>query len=182
MIVDLMEPASEEKIRFLGWTLYPLGFFLILGSAMQVFLAVWPPRLGDLHWRFGTVGLFSDALVVPALGLFLIVLGAHLLQQRWAQILLVILTGSLAIIFAGTAALFLLDTLQLQNQVAAEASAEFWSQVAKSLIQQGLATVLLGILAVGGYKLWRIDARQSRGKKKSGGKGLVIPAQPPQEP
>ncbi|HEX6631599.1 MAG TPA: hypothetical protein VF048_10920, partial [Gemmatimonadaceae bacterium] len=68
-------PDSRPALptRPLWSAMYVVAFGFILPTLMEFLLVSLPPRLGDVRWRFGGVGvLFNTALLPPLIGLTLI--------------------------------------------------------------------------------------------------------------
>lgn len=174
-----MTASGDDRVRFLGWALYPLALLLILGPAIQVALTVWPPRIEDLNWRFAVVGFYSDALIVPVLGVFLAVIAANLLEQRFLQISMASVVGVLAAVMGVILVLFLLDALQLQSRIGEEARWAFMGQTLRSALVQVLAALFFGVLSVAGFRLWQAGRGRGSGVRRR--RDLAIQARSPIE-
>lgn len=106
--------------RQLGRAAYLIGITMIAIPLWDSITSVYPFRLGDSHWRFGTVGLLSNALMIPLEGLLFVIVAATLLGHR--RVLRTL--GVLSFIGAGLCLLsvagFSLDALQSQRDIRPE--------------------------------------------------------------
>jgi hypothetical protein len=93
--------------------LYLTSAVLVVFPAVDLIAQILPFRIGNQHWRFGAVGLFTERLLWPLMGVAIAVITASLLQHtRWLRVLAVlclvtVLPGLLvladfALIFAAT--------------------------------------------------------------------------------
>lgn len=96
---------------------YLVAFLLIAIPMFDASMSVAPWVPGDPQWRFGAIGLISNALMIPAAGMLIAVVAAmtfgHLTFLRVLRILCWI--GSLGIMLA--VILFALDALQTRNAI-----------------------------------------------------------------
>lgn len=157
-----MSPKRPAGAEALIAPLYLVAFLLVATPVMDFATSIVPLRLGDIEWRFASVGLLSGFLLTPLLGLALATgvaqFGGHLRLQRMLAILNLVVT----IAFAALLVLFLLDVVQLQGGVQAEAKAAFSSAALKALIKHACFIVSLGFLAWRGLRVSRWSSPGAR--------------------
>jgi hypothetical protein len=108
---------TMKNCRLLAFPSYFVAFSLVSIPLLDTALSVWPLRIGEVAWRFGVAGLFSRAIMTPALGLFIAFATALFLDhRRLLQVFSVLnaLAASLVVLGLG---LFVLDAVQLRVQV-----------------------------------------------------------------
>ncbi|HET7598765.1 MAG TPA: hypothetical protein VFK09_00645 [Gemmatimonadales bacterium] len=125
--------ASVDSRRVVA-ALYPVAALLILAPAVDLAGAVLPPRISEVTWRFGTFGLFANALLTPVLGLTLLLIATMLHGKRGATRTIAVVFAGLAILLLIGAALFALDFVQLRGTVAAQAKRPYDVAALKALI------------------------------------------------
>ena len=108
---DRIEAERRER---LFWAAYPIGLLLILIPSVEVVSRTWPLEFGQMAWRFGTFGIVYNTLMTPLLGLLVCVVAAAFLRHRGLQTLLSWTSMVAAILLWASAALFILDALQLR--------------------------------------------------------------------
>ncbi len=128
--------------------MYVVAFGFILPTLMEFLLVSLPPRLGDVRWRFGGVGvLFNTALLPPLIGLTLIVFAAMHLEHRRVARVVSILALVRAAVLVLLMPFFMLDYLQLRKLVNPQALRAFDLTTLKATLT-GLVMVAIAI-AVG---------------------------------
>lgn len=153
-----------NRFRYLSWPAYVVTATLLLLPLAEFLASVWPLHPGEVRWRFGAVGLFSGALLVPVLAVLLAYAVALLLEHRMVQRVISVLSGLVALLLVAASVGFILDTLQMRSQVRPEAHHAF--DVASAL---GLAKLLVGALglvclSLAGWRSAGHDAPVKRGR------------------
>ena len=136
------EPLSAN-FRTAGYLVLALAALFPL---IDLAAGLMPTNFGNATWRFGVVGLFSNAAMGLSLELFLMAVIALVSNQRRVLLVLGVLSVLLAVLLLGSMALFVLDALQTRARVtpAALSRFEFASVVAviKLLCYAGANLVL----------------------------------------
>ena len=157
-----MSRADDPRVRYLGWTLYLFAFLFITAPALEFLYSTWPMRLGQINWRFGTVGLASQSLMVPLLGVFAVVLAANLLGHRVFQLVLAVVNAFLALVGLAVLAVFALDAIQLRPNVAPAAAVGYSSAAIKAAFVQLFTILMLAVFAWTGLKIWLAERKARR--------------------
>jgi MFS family permease len=131
---------------------YAVALLLVVVPLSEMTLRVWPLRFTEVSWRFGTVGLFSNALLSPLLGLTVAGMLAFLFGHRRAIRALAIVLMAAALLLAGAMVLFMLDALQMRGNVVTEARVAFDMASAQAIIKMGLFTIVSFVLGIGGWR------------------------------
>lgn len=167
-----MSPKRPDGPEALIAPLYLVAILLVATPAMDFATSIIPIRLGDIEWRFASVGLLSGFLLTPLLGVALAMgvaqFGGHLRFQRILAVLNLLVTVAFAILLV----FFLLDVLQLQGSVPAESKPAFASAALKALIKHACFIVALAFLAWRGMRV----SRWSSPDKRRGPASVVVGA------
>lgn len=110
--------SDRTRFAVLG---YALVVYLVVVPVADVVANVLPANPGSVRWRYGTIGLFSRAADVPALGLFL----AVVLATRYRQTATLRGLGAIALVavfgLGAVVVLFATDALSIRYMVTPEA-------------------------------------------------------------
>ena len=111
-----------EPVLQLG---YLVGALQIVLPALDVALRTWPPRPGDVTWRFGAGGILFGSIATPLIGVLLLLAAAALTDR---PVLVRVIGGATA--FASLTIglllpLFALDWAQLRGSMDSRALREF---------------------------------------------------------
>lgn len=157
-----MSPKRPHGPEALIAPLYFVAFLLVATPIMDFATSILPIRLGDIEWRFASVGLLSGFLLTPLLGLALAVGVAHLGGHLRFQRILAIANLLLAVTLVAVLILFLLDVVQLQGGIQAEAKPAFASAALKAVIKHASFIVALALLGWRGIRISRWSAPDER--------------------
>ena len=143
------------RYRYLALPAYAVAAALVLIPLTDASLSLWPWRPGLAQWRFGAIGLLSNALMIPAAGL-LIVLVTALVLGHWRTLrVLGALCALGALVTFTSLFLFGLDAIQTRAQVAEVSRASF---DAASFVAVG--KLLLATIALAGFALAGLRTRR----------------------
>lgn len=148
------------------------GLLMVIPFA-ETIVAVLPLRAGEVSWRFGAMGLFSRALMTPALGLTLFLLVALMYQQRALVRGVMVLSLLAALLLIAAIPIFLLDFMQMRSQVRAEALATFDVATAFALAKIVAFAVVSISFVVGSRRALRRTTLPTRSRKAPAGNVLV---------
>jgi hypothetical protein len=131
--------------RKVAWPAYLVGFALIAIPFFDAAMSVYPWQFGEARWRFGAVGLLSNALMIPLSGVLVMYMTAVVLEHRMMERLIGILAFvASAVAFSGLV-LFALDALQTRPSVRFEMRFSFHVASATAAVK----TLLGGITFLG---------------------------------
>jgi hypothetical protein len=154
-----------NRYRYISWPVYLVAAMLVLLPVAEFVISVWPIQASVVRWRFGAVGLFSGALMVPILGIFIAYAAALLLEHRAVQRAISVLSGVMVLVLVVAAAGFVLDALQMRGQVRSEALRAFDAASAMGLAKMSLAMFTMLSLSVSGWRSARVGAPEKRARK-----------------
>jgi hypothetical protein len=140
-----MTDHSTTSLRQLAPSAYLVAFALVFIPLFDAAMSLFPFRVGAPQWRFGAVGLFSNALMIPAIGVLIAVTTAVVLgHERTQRVLSILCWIAVAILIAALAA-FSLDALQTRASVQPAMRLSFLvaSATAAAKLLLGAATFVL---------------------------------------
>jgi hypothetical protein len=147
-----------NRLRFFAWPAYLVGLSLIFIPIVDLTAQSWPLNPGNAGWRFGAIGLLSNAFIVPSVG-FLIVLGVAVALEHNRLLKLLGWACALGTLLMGlTLGLFALDAIQTRVSIKPELMSSF---VVASITAAGkmiLALVTLLAFAVAGIRAGKAAA------------------------
>ena len=139
---------------------YLVAVLLVVVPLIEVTLSVWPLRFGQTAWRFGTLGLISQAATTPMVGAVLLFALAFLLDHRKTIAVGAVLTALISFALIVAIPMFALDAVQMRSQVGAAAQRTFdISGLLATIKLCGLFLVTL-LLSIGAFKAVRNKARR----------------------
>ncbi len=136
---------------------YGIGVLLIALPLLDWVLTVWPLRPSTTVWRFGSVGLLSQALIQPIVGCALIAATAFGLAHR---ALLKVLAGLylISVVFIlGAVGIFALDSIEVRSLAQAQVQSQVEVTGLRVFVTYLAYAVLFGWLALGS---WSVGKRQ----------------------
>ena len=160
------------KGRSIVWAIYAVALILLVSPLVDLVGAVWPPRLGEVSWRFGAFGLATSALVSPILGLAMLKIGGVLLEhRRFVRAVAAVDLILLLLLLVGLA-FFALDFLQLRATLAAPSLAQYDMAGFKAGVNGVLELIVLAWMGVAGLRA----SSSGKGSAAHGGReeGLIV--------
>ena len=109
----------------LGPAAYLVAFSLVAIPLFDAATSTRPLHLHDPRWRFGAVGVVSNAMLFPVFGALLAIVAATMLEHRRTRRLLAVLTFLGTAICLAALGLFVLDALQTHSGVRPEFERSF---------------------------------------------------------
>ncbi len=169
-------PSSARESRYVAWPAYLVSLAIIVIPIVDALVSLFPWRFGNSPWRFGAVGLISNALLLPVVGLLVLFVVGWIREQRGLTRAIGIFgfVASALCVIAQVA--FVLDSLQTRAQVSAEMRLSF--NVAS--ITAALKTLLAGVtFFVFGIAGWRLSKTFTGGKSSgAAGEFFTLPTAP----
>jgi hypothetical protein len=114
-----------SDLRRIAAPAYVVAVVLILLPLAEVLASTSPWRLFDARWRFGFFGVISNALLLPATGLFIAFVAATLFNQKTVRRIIGFIAAVAALICSIGLAVFVLDALQTRAAVRPEMQSNF---------------------------------------------------------
>lgn len=140
------------KGRSIVWVLYAVGLVLLVSPLLDLIGAVWPPRMGEVSWRFGAFGLATSALASPILAFAMAKIAGVLLEHRvFVRVVAIVDLLLLLLLLAGLA-FFALDFLQLRATLATASLGQYDTAGFKAALNGALELIVLGWMGVAGLR------------------------------
>lgn len=149
-----------NRYRYLAFPAYLVALVLILVPFFDTTMQLYPLNPGNAQWRFGAIGLFSNAFMIPAAGMLIALVTALTLGHRGFLRVL----GWLCAVGAFTSIvlllLFGLDAFQTRLNVSPEARISFVVASFTAAVKLIFAAVTMTALARAGIKT-KFDQRMT---------------------
>jgi len=155
---------SHRTVRALAWPGYFFAFLLIVFPVGDLVVNVWPPRIGELQWRYGTLGLLSGFWLTPLFGVAFLVACAAALEHRGMFRLLSILSIAVAVLLAALLVLFILDWLQVRTTFPPEGRGFMDVGSLKAIAKHVLVTLLFAWVGVASLRASWGKSGEHRGR------------------
>ena len=167
---------SDSPLRPRAWlpAVYLLALVLVVLPFIETIAGGWPPRPGEVSWRFGTVGIFANFLGTLFLGLLIGTVTAHLLGHRILVRALSVVSLFLGLLLILAMAGFALDYLQLRRMVRPELKGKFDVESVKALAATTFAIIAGLWLGIGGLRASRPPERGEVTHRRTKGEGLIV--------
>lgn len=156
---DRFPVTTTNHLRALASPCYLMALLLVLFPLTDALSTVWPLRPGEFQWRFGAVGLFSQALMTPLLGLVLALVTAFVLEHRAVLRTLSVLAALGGVLLLVVLAGFALDAAQMRGQVRPELKSNFDVASIAAAMKLLLAAILALVVTWVGWKRSRRSRR-----------------------
>jgi hypothetical protein len=167
---------TTDRVRAVLPPLSAVAFLLIASPAVDLIGAIVPPRPGEVTWRFGVFGLFTNALVTPMLGLAIMQVVATLLEQ-WKTVRRITLFNLvLAVVLVLGLGLFILDYIQLRQAVTGSSRNAYDAAAFKAMLVCVLELGVLVWLVVSGFQAAGGVPGGGRKRRRRERVGLVVQA------
>jgi hypothetical protein len=153
-----MTDHSAASSRQLAPAAYLVAFALVFIPLFDAAMSLVPFRLGAAAWRFGAVGLLSNALMIPAIGVLIALTTAVVLGHERTQRVFSILCWITAAILLAALVAFSLDALQTRASVQPAMKLSFAVASATAAAKLLLGSVTFALFARGS----RLSRRKAR--------------------
>lgn len=130
-----MRSSEMERLKPLAWPAYIVAVLLIAIPMADTALALMPLRPSNVAWRFGALGLGSQAVMTPLLGALLALITAAVLGHRLGLRIVQVLVCLAAVVFVSASGLFVLDALQTRPSIPVAAKGAFDKASAVALVK-----------------------------------------------
>jgi hypothetical protein len=145
----------QNAWEVLGAPLYLFAALLAAVPCIDFVQSIGVPQVGNVQWRFATVGLLSSVLLTPMLGLVIAMVTAlvrsDVVPLRALALLSALSAAVLFVLLAG----FVLDVLQLRGSIPEAGRAGFRTASIKAVVKHMSAVMVLAFL---GLRAWRISS------------------------
>lgn len=158
-----------NRYRFLGLSAYLVSATLIVVPFFDAAMSLWPWLPSSAQWRFGALGLASNALMLPCAGLLIALAAGIALGQYRGLRLLAMVCGMGAVVAGLSIVLFSLDAVQTGANVDPAARLSYQVASITAIAKLLIATVTLSAFA-------RAAHRSSNDRRNA---HIPVPARPP---
>jgi hypothetical protein len=112
--VSLNPTDAVRRLRVAG---YYVGSVILIAHVAELFLYTWPARVHSPTWRLSFVGATANTVFMTLLVLFILVSISVFAADRRVAFALAGVTALGGLLFVGLTGMFVLDALQMRNQV-----------------------------------------------------------------
>ncbi len=150
-----MDLFERDRLKPLSLPAYTVAFLLVFVPLADTAAGLLPVRYAEVQWRFGALGLLSQTVMTPLLGVLVaLVVGAvlgHRRRLRFLEVLMIL--AALVLLAAG--GLFALDAVQTHISVRPEARLAFARATVIALAKYGLGFLSTIFVAVACHRIIR---------------------------
>jgi hypothetical protein len=160
-----MPPLYVDVDEILSAPFYAFGVLLIGLPLLDFFTSVIPVSPSNIQWRFATVGLLSNFLMTPLLGIGMLIVVAAVRDHLVFQRVLATINGGLALLLIALLIFFVLDVVQLNATIPPEGLKNFQNAAFKAMVKHAASILVLSWLASAGWRVsaWRPSRTRSAG-------------------
>ena len=158
-----MAPLYVDADEVLSAPLYAFGGLLIALPMLDFVTSVLPVSFGSIQWRFATLGLLSNFLMTPLLGMVAMIVVAAVREHLVFQRILAIINSLLTLLLIALLVLFVLDIVQLNASIPPEGLKNFQNAAFKAIVKHTTTILVLAWLAAAGWRVssWHSSRRRS---------------------
>jgi hypothetical protein len=138
--------------RNLARAAYVVGFALILIPMFDAGTSVLPLRFAESRWRYGTLGLLSNSLLIPLAGVLVIFAVANAYGHRRMLRVLGAIAGISTLLCFAAMITFSLDALQSQGGIAPAYHAAYLVASSTALVKLLIGGIAFAFFALAGLK------------------------------
>lgn len=152
-----------SEVRRIAAPAYVVAVALILLPIAEVLASTAPWRLLDARWRFGFFGIISNALLLPAAGLFIAFAAATLLEQRTLRRVIGFAAAAAAVMCSIALAVFMLDALQTRAAIRTEMRSNFSTAAIAAGLRVIVSAIVCGVIGRAALTRSRVHVSTSPG-------------------
>lgn len=154
--------------------LYALAALLFLQPFIEAFSATWPPRTGEVGWRFAVTGILYTMLPTVLVALLIAAVAAFFLGHRTGLRVVGVVALILGVVVILLTASFSLDALQLRRVVRPEAKGGYDLAGIKAVVTALLAIASCTTLGIGAFRATQRIGSPTAARKRAPGEGLLV--------
>jgi len=147
---------------------YLVGATTVVLPPADTLLQLMPPRLGEVSWRFGAMGLLADTFAASLLGLLALYGVALFLAQPRMVRALSVLSALGAVLLVALLGLFALDALSMRAVAVSGAKRDFDVATVQASVKTVLGLLALVGLGIGGWRTSALALGKGRGAPRPG--------------
>jgi hypothetical protein len=144
-----------NRYRYLAFPAYIVALSLIIIPFFDAGASLWPWRPGVAQWRFGAIGLASNAFLIPSAGLLVLLATALTFEHRTTLRIFGIACGVAAVLTGVSILFFSLDAMQTRADVTSAARLSFHVASLTAVVKLVVATAALVGFAMAGLRAAR---------------------------
>jgi len=156
-----MAPFYVDADEVLSAPFYAFGALLIGHPALDFITSILPFSFSNIHWRFATIGLLSNFLMTPMLGMAVMIVVAAIREHMVFQRVLAIINSVAALLLIAFLVLFVLDVVQLNAMIPPDGLKSFQNAAFKAIVKHTTGILVLSWIAAAGWRIssWRSSQR-----------------------
>ncbi len=162
--------------------LYALAALLFLQPFIEAFAATWPPRAGEVGWRFAVTGILYTMLPTVLFALLIAAVAAFFLGHRTGLRVVGVVALVLGVVVILLTASFTLDAVQLRRIVRTEARGGYDLAGIKAVVTALLAIASCSALGIGAFRATQRIGPAPVARKRAPGEGLLVGQRGPRPP
>lgn len=158
-----MPPLYVDADEVLSAPLYAFAGLLIGLPLVDFVTSVLPVSVSNIQWRFATVGLLSNFLMTPMIGMGILIVVAAVREHLVFQRLLATTNGLIVLLLTAVLVFFALDIVQLNAMIPPEGLKSFQNAAFKAIVKYLASILVLTWLTAAGWRVssWRASRRRT---------------------
>ena len=150
--------------RHLAKAIYVVGFALIVIPMFDAGTSILPLRFAESRWRYGSIGLLSNSLLIPMAGVAMVFAVANAYGHRKTLRVLGAIAATSSVLCMAAIVLFALDALQSQGGIQPEAHLAFIVASTTAGVKLLIGAVAFGFFGMAGLR--RTPSESARVSKR----------------
>lgn len=159
-----MDSKTHEILTRLRWPIYFIAIGLTVIPLVDFSLSILPIDVGNLRWRWPTLGLLTGFLFTPLFAIIIVCFVAAELEDRITQRVVAIFNLLAAVLLLGLLLTYALDVIQLRADLPENDRLPFYMSTVRALVKYGFGILACLWLGVAGFRASRAvrSTRESR--------------------
>lgn len=147
--------ALPEALEPLAKPFYLVAVLLLFIPALDFYATIAPLQLGEVRWRFGSIGIFGGYLLTPLFGSVLTMAMAAMMEHRRIQLGMSVINALIGLLIVMVLGMHVLDAIQIRGDIGAESREAFDFVAGRTAVKLLIGMLTFFWLSRAGLKSYR---------------------------